>query len=425
MDLHQVQGDQREGGGRHPDQHVCPQPGGTVGRLALEADHRAERAAPTSRATMTGSGRARPPGSSSRHIYHGSGTIAAAPPGFHPSPIRGPLPRRRDEVRTMRIVALGRPLEPAEVPEPVPGPGEVLVRVRACGLNFADTLLVAGRYQEKPALPFAPGSRSAARRGARPGRRRAGAGQPGRRALRRGGLAELVALPAAACARVPDAMPDEAAAGFLVAYGTSHVALAFLARLRPGETLLVTGAAGGVGLTAVELGALIGARVVAVARGAAKRAAAAAAGAALTLDAEDDVAAALSARRRRRRLRHRRRRAVRRLPARGEAGRAAAADRLRRRRGAGDPRQPALGEEPDGLRPLLRRLGARPSGGGARQPRDAVRLAPARAARPHVGHVLPLAEAEAGLELIRSRAATGKVVVRVADYSAAMRSARQ
>ena len=167
----------------------------------------------------------------------------------------------------------------------------------ACGLNFADTLMAAGRYQEKPALPFAPGLEVCGTVAA------CGPGvawpAPGTRVAcvcGAGGLAELVAVPAAGCAEVPEAMSDEEAAGFLVAYGTSHIALAELARLRAGETLLVTGAAGGVGLTAVELGALMGARVLAVARGAEKRAAAAAAGARETFDAGDDIAAAVKAR---------------------------------------------------------------------------------------------------------------------------------
>ena len=190
-----------------------------------------------------------------------------------------------------------------------------------------------------------------------------------------------MAVPAAGCAAVPEAMADEEAAGFLVAYGTSHVALAELARLRPGETLLVTGAAGGVGLTAVELGALMGARVLAVARGDAKRAAAAAAGAAETFDPGEDVAAAVKARggadvvyetvgga------------ALRRLPGGGAAGGARAAHRLRRRRGAAGAGQPAAGQEPDGDRLLLRRLGAPASRRGARQPRDAHGLAPDGAA---------------------------------------------
>ncbi len=165
-------------------------------------------------------------------------------------------------MRAMRIVEYERPLEMAVTAPPHPGPGEVLLRVHACGLNFADTLMAAGRYQEKPALPFAPGIEVCGTVAAM------GPGVPGPAVGTRvaclcgsGGLAEFVAVPAAACAPVPPGMSDEAAAGFLVAYGTSHIALAELARLRPGETLLVTGAAGGVGLTAVELGALMGARV--------------------------------------------------------------------------------------------------------------------------------------------------------------------
>jgi len=316
----------------------------------------------------------------------------------------------------MQIVDLGQPLEMAEVPEPVPRAGEVLVRVRACGLNFADTLMAEGRYQEKPALPFAPGLEVCGIVAALgPG---VAAPEPGTRVAglcAHGGLAECVALPAAACARVPDAMPDAAAAGFLVAYGTSHVALAFLARLRPGETLLVTGAAGGVGLTAVELGALMGARVVAVARGEAKRAVAAAAGAALTLDPEDNVAAAVKA----------------------QGGADVVYDTV-----GGALFDACLRAAKPGARLL-------PIGfaGGAVPAIPANRLlvknqtafglyfnawtrahpAEARASletlfawhrlgrlHPHVGHVLPLAEANAGLELIRSRAASGKVVVRIA-----------
>lgn len=170
---------------------------------------------------------------------------------------------------TARIHALGERLVVEEVPEPVPGPGEILVRVRACGVNFADTLMVRGQYQEKPALPFAPGMEVAGEvvalgpgvAGPAPGTRVAGmAGS--------GGFAELVCLPAAACLALPGSMSMTEAAAFLVAYGTSHVGLGYRAGLRPGETLLVLGAAGGVGLTAVEIGKLMGARVIASARGA-------------------------------------------------------------------------------------------------------------------------------------------------------------
>ena len=263
-------------------------------------------------------------------------------------------------MRTMRIVELGRPLEMAEVPEPVPGPGEVLLRVRACGLNFADTLMAAGRYQEKPALPFAPGLEVCGTvERARPRRRRAGAGTRVAGLCGAGGLAEFVALPAAACAPVPGR--DGRRGGRRLPRRLRHQPrrARLLARLRPGETLLVTGASGGVGLTAVEIGALLGARVVAVARGAEKRAVAAAAGAAPPA---------------RPRGRHRAPRSGRSAAPTSSTtpsaaplfdaclraarpGRAAAADRLRRRRRAADPGQPPAGEEPDGDRLLLRRLG--------------------------------------------------------------------
>ena len=110
-----------------------------------------------------------------------------------------------------------------------------------------------------------------------------------------GGLADYRAVPATRCIAAPAAMTDEAAAGFLIAYGTSHVALAWAARLRPGETLLVLGASGGVGLTAVEIGALMGARVIAVARDAARLEIARAAGAHYLVDGGADIAAEVKA----------------------------------------------------------------------------------------------------------------------------------
>jgi NADPH:quinone reductase len=199
-------------------------------------------------------------------------------------------------MRAMQITALGEPLVAVELPVPEPGPGELLLRVRACGVNFADTLMQAGRYQERPELPFAPGLEvcgvvetvGSGTKGFGPGDRVACyAGS--------GGFAEYVAVPAARCQVVPEAMPDEAAAGFLIAYGTSHLALDHRARLRAGETLLVLGAAGGVGLTAVEIGKLMGARVIASARGADKLAAAKAAGADHLIDADADLRAEVKA----------------------------------------------------------------------------------------------------------------------------------
>ena len=172
-------------------------------------------------------------------------------------------------------------------PEPEAGPGELLVRVRGCGLNFADLLMIEGKYQEKQEPPFIPGLEIAGEVVA-VGAEVSGwaAGQRVAAFSGRGGLAELAAVPAARCVAVPEGMDDVTAAAFQVAYGTSHLALTDAARLQPGETLLVTGAAGGVGLTAVEVGRQLGARVIAVARGAEKLAVAEAAGAQHLIDSD-------------------------------------------------------------------------------------------------------------------------------------------
>jgi NADPH2:quinone reductase len=190
-------------------------------------------------------------------------------------------------MRAMRAHEAGGKLRLDEVPPPEPGPGQVRLRVRACGVNFADTLMVAGTYQEKHAFPFAPGleicgdvdALGLGVEGLRPGQRVAAL-------CGVGGLAEYALAPAAVCVPVPDAMADADAAALQVAYGTSHVALDRRARLRPGERLLVLGAAGGVGLTAVEIGKLMGAEVIAVARGADKQAVARDKGADHVLDAD-------------------------------------------------------------------------------------------------------------------------------------------
>jgi NADPH2:quinone reductase len=172
-------------------------------------------------------------------------------------------------MRAMRVHELGSGLVMDDVALPEPGPGQLRLKVHACGVNFADTLIVKGRYQEKPTLPFAPGMEVCGTVEA------LGEGVtgpvPGTRVAANcgaGGFAEYALAPAAACVPVPDSMSDAEAAAFQVAYGTSHVALDYKARLQPGERLLVLGAAGGVGLTAVEIGKLMGADVIAVARGA-------------------------------------------------------------------------------------------------------------------------------------------------------------
>lgn len=153
-----------------------------------------------------------------------------------------------------------------DVPSPEPGPREVLIEVRACGVNFPDTLIIQNLYQFKPTLPFSPGSDVAGVIKA------VGADvkhlAPGDEVLTLvnwGGFAEEVVAPASQVFPMPTGMSFETAAAFLMAYATSYHALVDRAQLRAGETLLVLGAAGGVGLTAVELGKLLGARVIAAA----------------------------------------------------------------------------------------------------------------------------------------------------------------
>lgn len=316
-------------------------------------------------------------------------------------------------MRAMRLHALDAPLVMDEIPAPEPGPGEVRLRVEACGVNFADTLMVQGRYQETPEPPFAPGLEmcgivEAVGEGVSLalGARVAASGI--------GGFAEAAVVPAAACAPVPEGMSPEVAAAFQVAYGTSHLALDHRAGLKAGERLLVTGAAGGVGLTAVEIGKLMGAEVVACARGAERLEVARRAGADHLIDAEaEDIrerclalggldvvydavggeqwTAALRACRPEARL----------LPigfASGEVPQIPANILLVKNLtviglycGAYRKFNPQALQE--SLSQLMRWW-------------EAGRLAP------HVSHVLPLEEANEALRLLRDREATGKVVIR-------------
>ncbi len=162
-----------------------------------------------------------------------------------------------------------------DAPSPIPADGEVVIAVRAAGINYADAIMVAGHYQTKPPLPFSPGLEAAGIVAA------CGDGvtrfRPGDRVmaiLAHGGLAELAAAPEAETFAIPGRMSFEEAGAFPIAYISSHVALRWQARLEPGEALLVLGAAGGVGLTAVEIGKAMGARVIAAASTAEKLAAA-------------------------------------------------------------------------------------------------------------------------------------------------------
>src|SRR5246127_4000500 len=146
---------------------------------------------------------------------------------------------------------------------------DVRIHVRAAGVNFADSLMVGGTYQVKPPFPFTPGLEAAgeivetgsAIDGLQTGQRVLAVLRNG------GGYAEEIAIAAAAVVPIPDAMDFVTAAAFPVAYGTSHFALTHRGHLQPGETLLVLGAAGGVGLGAVEIGKELGARVTAAAGG--------------------------------------------------------------------------------------------------------------------------------------------------------------
>ena len=190
-------------------------------------------------------------------------------------------------MRRFAITSYGATPALGDAPVPEPKPGEVRVKIAACALNFADLLMIEGKYQERPEPPVTLGMELSGTVEA------LGPGTPGPAIGTRvavysngGGLAEHGCFAAERCLPIPDAMPFDAAAAFQIAYGTSHVALAHRARLQPGETLLVLGAAGGVGLTAVEIGRKMGARVIACARGADKLKIAGAAGADHLIDSE-------------------------------------------------------------------------------------------------------------------------------------------
>lgn len=153
-----------------------------------------------------------------------------------------------------------------DVASPQPGEKEVKLRLRACGVNFPDVLMVAGKYQMQPPMPFSPGAEMAgdvievgsAVKGIEVGMRMLCM-------VGFGGMAEEIAVPAKALVPIPDGMDYKTAAAVMLTYGTSYHALKQRAQLQPGETLLVLGAAGGVGLAACELGAKMGATVIAAA----------------------------------------------------------------------------------------------------------------------------------------------------------------
>jgi NADPH2:quinone reductase len=188
---------------------------------------------------------------------------------------------------TYRCSAFGAPetLERVEMDTPAPVAGEAVVAVAAAGVGFVDGLLIQGRYQVKPPLPYFPGSEFSGRV------TDVGAGvsdlQTGDRVLGlapAGAFADFVRIPAAGLVRVPDGLDDNTAAGFYINYATALYGLRDCGRLQPGETLLILGAAGGVGSAAIAVAKTLGAHVIAAASSEAKRQAALASGADQVLD---------------------------------------------------------------------------------------------------------------------------------------------
>src|SRR5262244_662969 len=181
---------------------------------------------------------------------------------------KAPLHERRTAMKALLCTRYGKPddLEFADIAEPTAGPGEVVVRIHAAALNFFDTLIIAGKYQFKPAPPFSPAAEFTGTVES------LGTGvtsfKIGDRVLgymTYGAARERVAIAVDKLTRVPDALDFDRAAGICITYGTTFHALKDRAALRAGESLVVLGAAGGVGLAAIELGKVMGARVIACA----------------------------------------------------------------------------------------------------------------------------------------------------------------
>ena len=158
-----------------------------------------------------------------------------------------------------------------DLPSPQPKPGQAVIQVKACGVNYPDVLIIEDLYQFKPARPFAPGGEvSGVVKAVGEGVTNVKVGQRVLGNTGWGGMAEELALEASRLIPIPDAMPFDEAAAFIMTYGTSYYGLKDRGFLKPGQTLLVLGAAGGVGLAAVELGRAMGARVIAAASSQAK-----------------------------------------------------------------------------------------------------------------------------------------------------------
>ncbi len=316
-----------------------------------------------------------------------------------------------------QIATQGGCAQLSEIAVPEPGPRQIRVETKACGLNFADLLIQKGTYQDIPEPPFTLGMELSGivnKIGDSVDNHSVGdrvavfSGQ--------GGLAEQGVFDADRAIRIPEQMSFDDAAAFQIAYGTGHIALWHRARMQPGETLLVTGAAGGVGLTAIEIGKLMGATVIAHARGADKLAVAQQAGADHLIDDSED-------------LRER-------VLALGGAdvvydavGGAAfkAAFRACNPEARLLPIGFASGEVPQipANHLMVKNLSVLGVyiGGYMKFRPDIVRQSMQQIMdwyiqgrlRPHISHTLPLKQVADGMELLRSRRSTGKVVIRIGD----------
>jgi NADPH2:quinone reductase len=326
------------------------------------------------------------------------------------------MPKEENIMRAMQLTELGKLPTLNTVPVPVPNAGEVQIKIHTCGMNFADLLIIKGTYQEKPTLPVTLGMEVCGTVTA------IGEGVADLRVGQRvasycgfGGLADYACVPADVCVPVPDEMTDVDAAAFLIAYGTSHVALDYKAQMKPGARLLVLGASGGVGLTAVELGKVMGAEVIAVARGGDKLQVAKAAGADHLLDSDTcDLRADVKA-----------------LGGADVVYDPVGGDLFMQALRACNPEARLLplgfasGTVPQIPANLLLVKNLSVIGfywGGYRRINPAVLTDSFRVLidwyvagriKPHVSHVLPLEDTSVALDLLRTRQATGKVVVRI------------
>lgn len=307
-----------------------------------------------------------------------------------------------------------------ETASPQAGPGEVLLTVKAAGLNFADCLMIEGKYQERPDFPFSPGLEAAGVVAA------VGEGvtrlSPGDRVLAMtdsGAFAEVAPAKESDVFKIPDAMDWVTAAGFPIAYGTAHGALRWHADLKADETLLVHGAAGGVGLAAVEIGKALGAQVIATAGSRDKLAIASAHGADHLIDyREEDIRERVKA------ITDGRGADVIFDPVGGPVFDAslrciAWSGRLLIIGFAGGK----VPQIPANIL-LVKNISAMGVYWGSYRKKDPTRLQSAFAElfgwwqagklKPHASHRLPLAEAATALDLLKSRKSTGKVVLTMA-----------